>query len=674
MIGFALRYSGRDARAPGGRDAHAPGSIRSATQVQCLHPYRVRIAHPTRGSRARGEVPLVGWTTLGLPTLLLVGLLAGAAWAGGLSVQVDRQRLALDEVLELTLSAEGEVRAEPDFGPLRQDFELLGQSQSEITSIINGRIGHRSQWRLRLAPKRAGHLTIPPIQVGGEQTPAIAIEVTERASKGSRSIQTQGEPAPLFVTAEAETTAPYVQQPIEYRVRVYYRQPPQRATLSEPEAEGALIQRLGEDRAYDETYRGRGYRVIERRYRLIPQRSGEIRIRSPRLEALVADPNQAPLPDLDRLFGQLVPDLSALAQPGRRVVERAEDLVLAVRPRPPGTTGHWLPATSVQLTEEWTPQPSRLRVGEPITRTLTLTAEGTTAAQLPDLELGVIPGLQVYPDRPQAEDLAQGPRPAAVKTFRFALVPTQPGTLTLPEIRIPWWDTQADRAQVTVIPARTLEVIGPASAQAVEDQAAGKVSPRAEEEVPQPSAAQTPAAGGPSTRQAGLAGIWPWVSLALGLGWLATLWVWQRERRRLSKPRGESGVSALDRAGGALGTPQGPPAGQERRKALSQARAAIRTACLARDPRAARAALLAWGRLRWPDAPPVGLDALAERLGSPELQPLLRAIDGAIYAPPGRDWDGSAVWEQLAPYLEPPAERDHAPDSPLPRLYPESGG
>ncbi|WP_246237503.1 BatD family protein [Caldichromatium japonicum] len=595
-----------------------------------------------------------------------------------MSVQVDRQRLARDEVLELILSAEGEVRAEPDFGPLKQDFELLGQTQSEVTKIINGRISHRNQWRLRLAPKRAGHLTIPPIQVGREQGPSIAIEVTERTLKGLPSIQTQGEPAPLFVTAEVETTQPYVQQPIEYRARVYYRQPPQRATLSEPEAEGALIQRLGEDRAYDETYRGQGYRVIERRYRMIPQRSGELRIRSPRLEAVVADPNQTALPDLDRLFGQLVPDLSALAPPGRRVVERAEDLVLAVRPRPLGATGHWLPATSVQLNEEWTPQPSSLRLGEPITRTLTLTAEGTTAAQLPDLELGAIPGLQVYPDRPQAEDLAQGSRPAAVKTFRFALVPTQPGTLTLPEIRVPWWDTQDDRARAVVIPARTLQVVGPSptSGQSAGVQTGGKAGQQAEDRAQaQYADAQSRDTETHPARQSALGGIWPWVSLLLGLGWLATLWVWQRERRKSRGPQvasshGPQGASSqTNQAGGALRTPQSATAEQEARKA----RSAIHTACLANDPRATRAALLAWGRLHWPDAPPVGLDALAERLGNPELRPLLRAIDGAIYAPPGQEWEGSSAWERLAPYLGMPAEQDHEPDSPLPRLYPESG-
>ncbi len=609
--------------------------------------------------------------------ILLLSLFVGPVWAdGGLSVQVDRQHLTLGDSFELTLTAEGDVPGEPDWGPLRQDLEVLGQTQSEITRIINGRVSHRRQWRLRLAPKRAGRLTIPAIQIGRAHSLPVTIEVTEAApSTGSSPIQTQGTPPQILVTAEAETTSPYVQQPIEYRVKVYYQQTPHRATLSEPEAEGAWIQRLGEDRQSEEIYQGRAYRVIERRYRLIPQRSGRITIRPPQLEAWIPGPSRDPFSDLDRLFGQLVPDLSALSQPSQRISGRAPEIILQVRPQPPGAKGQWLPATSVQLTEEWTPDPPLGRVGEPITRTLTLTAEGITAAQLPELDLGPIAGLKVYPDRPQAEDLEQGPRPAAVKTFRFALVPTQPGVLTLPEIRIHWWDTQADHARVAVIPGRSLQVVGTALGQPDGGQAAGETGQGSADQVQDRQATgQTPDLEKHPPRQGAGAGIWPWVSLLLGLGWLATLWIWRRERRRSGEPAGNGGApAAVYRQGRVISNPSSATE-QERQKAFARARQSIHTACLAHDPRAARAALLEWGRLRWPDRPPIGLHDLAERLDHPEIRPLLQAIDAAIYAPPARSWDGGLVWEQLAPHLGPPAEPDQARNPPLPRLYPESGG
>ena len=602
------------------------------------------------------------WLTLSSPTL-----------AADLSVQVDRQRLELGEVLELRLIAEGDLDAEPDFAPLEADFDILRRGQSQMTSIINGRISHSRQWSLQLAPRRAGRLTIPAIQAGGDNSRPLSIEVVASGGTSTRSGQSdQSGPKALFVESEVETATPYVLQPIEYRIKVYYRQPPQRAVLSEPEVEGATVQRLGEDRAYDETRDGQVYRVIERRYRLTPQHSGPITVQSPRLEAMLEDPRQGarqdPFAELDQAFGgrlfQGFPAMPGVTHPGRRVVERARDIELQVRPQPPAHSGtNWLPATSLQLTDEWTPSPPVFQVGEPITRTLTITAEGTTAAQLPDLGLGALDGVQVYPDQPRGEDLTDGPSPAAIKTLKFALVPTRPGTLTLPEIRLDWWDTRTDRARVAVIPARTIEVTpAPGGASSPSTPMASTASP-VPASTPEPVSAPESKPRPMSETDRGW-GLWPWLALIVVLagGWGATLYLWQRERRARTANR------STDTS--VRGAPSEPPPAAP---GLDPARRAFRAACLARDPRAARTALIDWARARWPDRNPTGLEALDTGFDDPEVHAILRAIDRAIYAPPGETWDGETAWKRLEPHLG--AARANAPDdreSPIPELYPRT--
>ncbi|MCK7578360.1 MAG: BatD family protein [Chromatiales bacterium] len=593
-----------------------------------------------------------------LPLLWLA--LPASALAADLSVQVDRPRLELGEVLELRLVAEGDLDAEPDFAPLESDFDILRRGQSQMTSIINGRISHSRQWSLQLAPRRAGRLTIPAIQAGGDSSRALSVEVVESGDATAHSSQPgQSGPKALFVESEVETATPYVLQPIEYRIKVYYRQPPQRAVLSEPEVEGATVQRLGEDRAYDETREDQVYRVIERRYRLTPQRSGSLTVQSPRLEAMLEDPRQGarqdPFAELDQAFGgrlfQGFPAMPGVTHPGRRVVERARDLELQVRPQPPGTGAGWLPATSIQLTDEWTPSPPVFQVGEPITRTLTLTAEGTTAAQLPDLGLGTLDGVQVYPDQPRGEDLADGPSPAAIKTLKFAVVPTRPGPLTFPEIRLDWWDTRTDRARVAVIPARTVQVSpapgGISGTLEVSDEVSGPVAES--RSAPEPDPRATSGDDG---------GLWPWLALALAGAWGLTMVLWLRERRG----RATSGPAAQP-----VPT-QAPPSSP----GLDPARRALRAACLAGDPRAARTAVIDWARARWPDGAASGLEPLAARFEDPEVRSILRAIDRAIYAPPGETWDGAATWKGLEPHLG--AARADSPqtESPIPELYPRT--
>ncbi len=589
------------------------------------------------------------------------------AWAGPLTAELDRTRLGLNETVRLRVIASGGLSGEPDLSPLEKDFEVLNRSSSSSTTVINGAVSQSREWTLELAPRRTGPLQIPSLSLGADHTSPIALQVVtaDQARAGSG-------PRPLLLDTLVDASSPYVQQAFVYRVKVAYLEQPRSATLSDPVAEGATIEQRGDDQSYTEQIDGRTYRVIERRYLVVPQRSGPLTISAPRLDAVLPDhrpgARRGPFADFEEAFGggffqgfPALPDLGS----GRRVVERGPDRTLEVRPQPAGAGDPWLPAESIELADEWTPTPPRFRVGEPITRTLTITAKGLTAAQLPVLDMGAPDGVNVYPEQPQGEDLPDPGAPVALKTLKVALVPTQAGALTLPEVRLPWWDTVADRARVAVIPQRTVQVergsapvpqappepvaetvpaISPAT-----PQASGPDDPR---EVPEP----LPAKG--SAERFGAAGPWPWVALMLGVGWLLTLgWMlWGRRRIR------EQGTLLQP-----LATPRS-------NSALGKARDALRSACVAGDPRGARSALLAWGRARWPQDAPQGLGGLAMRLGGEDTQALLNEIDRAIYAqtatggPVG--WNGAALWSQIEPLLGREERRPRKGPEPLPALYP----
>lgn len=604
-----------------------------------------------------------------LTVLLVLALIVPGARAAGLLADPDRTRLGANETLTLRVIAEGRLKGEPDLSPLEADFEVLSRSVSTRTTIVNGDMSQSREWVLELAPRHTGELLIPSLALGGERSQPVAVQVVP-----ADQVSAGGGPRALFIDTQVDTPSPYVQQPFNYRVKVYYREPPRRATLSEPQADGATIEQRGDDQSSTELVDGQRYTVIERRYLVVPQRSGPITIGSPRLEALVPDSRpgarRSPFADLDEMLGgrvfQGMPGLSDLGA-GRRVVERGPDRTLEVRPQPAGTGTPWLPAQSIQLTDQWSPSPPRLRVGEPVTRTITITAQGATAAQLPTLDGGSPDGVKVYPEPPSAEDLAGEGPPAALKTLKMALVPTRAGPLTLPEIRLPWWDTVGDRARVAVIPQRTLEVEA-ATGAATTPEPSPAASPR-----PTPTApiSQTePDQAGPKPDDAGRApstevapsgegpGPWPWLSLLLGFGWLLTLgWMlWQRRRGgRLASGQMVRGVGVRP---------------ESARSALS----AVRRACAEGDPRAARDALLTWGRARWPDQPPAGLGGLAERLGGGDATRVIGSIDRAIYAQGGGQarstWDGLAAWAQIEPLLK--GGQSRGPRSePLPGLYPQ---
>jgi hypothetical protein len=141
--------------------------------------------------------------------------------------------------------------------------------------------------------------------------------------------------------------------------------------------------------------------------------------------------------------------------------------VLEVREVPAGAGAPWLPARALTLDESWSRDLDALSTGTPLTRTLVLRAEGLAAERLPRLEMGAHPSLRVHHDEPGlfTEYLATGVVGRRVQ--RIVLMPVGAGEVAVPEVRVRWWDVQADAARVASLPGRTLRLepaIAPAAA------------------------------------------------------------------------------------------------------------------------------------------------------------------------------------------------------------------
>ncbi|UHD14935.1 BatD family protein [Thiocapsa bogorovii] len=651
-----------------------------------LDPTCSRGARRTTGKRSRRPLHAVLLPMLCAITVfaasVCVGLmvvtpaLAQGALLDGVSAEIDRDRIAANETLILQLFGDGRLSGEPELQVLEEDFDILSRSQSERMSVLNGSVSHTREWRIELAPKRTGRLEIPALAWGDARSEPITVDVVEDAAADDPSTG----PKPIFVRTETDEQTPYVQQAFHYRVQVLYREreAPQRAVLSDPQVEGATIERDGEDRASVEVIDGQRYQVIERRFLVVPLQSGPLVIRGPRLEAVMPAPRPAgrsAADEFDALFGAgPFAGLSRMTTSGRRIVERSPDLEIQVRAQPPGSSSPWLPAESVEISDEWIPSSPRFQVGEPVTRVLTATARGATAAQLPPLALDPPDGAQIYPGQTRAEDLPGVGAPVGIRSIEVALVPTRAGRVTLPEVRVPWWDTREDRERVAIVPARTLEVAeAPAGAAGGGKTQPSEVSgePESEDAAAVPDrvdeAAEPRESGtGPSAAEdwvrraiAGPIGLGVSAFGLIGLGWLAALgWLKRGSRRREDADRVETRAS-----------PQ----------ALREARRRVEQACLNNDARSARTALLDWGRVRWGGEAPAGLGALALRLDDAAAAETLAQLDRALYAgtggaaagPAGAAWDGIGAWQILKPRLSgdgADAASDRSAD--LPELYP----
>jgi hypothetical protein len=600
--------------------------------------------------------------------MLLLVLLAPLAQAATVQAFLDRNHVSLGDTVTLNIQSTRSL-GNPDLSPLQKDFEVLGSSRSRSVQIVNGQATSTEQLGIALKPRHAGTLPIPALTVGSDRTPPLTLEVGAAPSGGTGKV---GDP--VFMEANVQSSSPWVGQQTVYTVRLFYL-PGVDGALSDPTADGARLVQLDRDHRYVAQRDGYTYKVIERSWALIPQRTGKINVQGPLFQgqrmgagfpnawfnnpnALLNNPNA--LLNAPHGIGGAV----RAAAPIARIDARA----------PPGNAGKpWLPAQGVELKLSGLPADGKVDAGTPLTVTLRIRASGQPADALPEPELPPIQGARVYPDQTRDSTNDSGKWLQGTRTRSFAIVPERNGALTIPTITLNWWNVAQNQPEQAKVPAHTLEVGGVVS---------GSSAPTAPAVAPAPAAAPAApatASSPPGTTGASTAGWWRDVALASVALWLllvgaGTAW-WLLSRRRTAAPVPAGGDVASDapRPEAKAFAPANPqPAGPTRHaranlKALQQD---AMDAARAGDPATCERALLAWARACHGGIFNTG--ALRDALSDPAQRAALDALQRARWQGADAEVACAGVLQAFAHGFEwrggdKPA-REHEPD--LPPLYP----
>lgn len=415
---------------------------------------------------------------------------------------LEQPQITLGQAVTLNVETDA-VSATPDLTPLMRDFEVEGQSDSRSVRLVNGRMSASTTFSLTLRPRRAGTLAIPALQVGSERTAPLTLEVgaTATARAASNGL--------VFVETEVDDPNPYVQQSVGVTVRLYYATPLVSGQLDLDPPDGALLQRVGEIVQSSREIDGRRYSTAERRFLLVPERSGALTLPGARFEG--------------RGAGGWMDDL--LGGNSRVVDITGAPRTLQVRAQPVGAPQPWLPVRDLRM--RYTAVPQQLRTGETGTLTIETTVVGATQAQLPELPAPSIPGAQVFAEPPQFDERFAGGTPQVTLTRRYSVVPSQAGTLVVPGTAMAWWDVRAGAARRAALPDLTLPVVvgtGAPSSTPVAGAARGAATPAgADDDILLEGERRVPPH------------LWPWLAAGFALLWLTTL-LWGLTRRAGASP------------------------------------------------------------------------------------------------------------------------------------------
>ena len=517
-----------------------------------------------------------------------------------ISVSVDRNPVVADESFKLVFESDEKVKGELDFSPLKKDFTILNTGRRSNTQIINGDFKQSHQWVLTVIANKTGQLDIPPINFGSIRSELYQIKVVASAppTVGNKSDD-------IFLDVEVNKKSPYVQEQIIYTVKLYRAVQTSNATLSDPEISGdqAVITKLGEDKSFETRIKGKRYVVVQRQYAVFPQSSGTLKIEPVIFQGQTGSGS---------FFG-----FDPFGPQPKSIVRRSDSIVLDIQAIPDTFTGHtWLPASQLNIQEQWSVDPAQLKQGEASTRTLTITANGLASSHLPAVENQLPDYLKQYPDQPELNEEYDDGGFVGVRHEKMAIIPTRSGDITLPAIKIPWWNTNTNKMEIAELPERVIHVDASGSMQteniqvAPTEQAADKatveVQQKNTEVINNVAADATPT-------------YWKWVSSIIFTLWLATLYLFWRSKQAV-KQTGQSVSNEISV-----------------RQSLKQ----IKQACNQNNANAAKTEVLKWAKKMWPNENINSLNSI-KPFSNNELQLKLDELNTYLYGQQQQAWDGKA--------------------------------
>jgi hypothetical protein len=529
-------------------------------------------------------------------------LISTLVQAQPVTATLDRTAIVRGETVILTIRVEGQSGGvDMDLSPLEAGFQVISTRTSSQISSVNNSMNARIDYHLTLFPLNEGQVTIPPLVVAGETTPALTIQVEPRSATGLSGQE-------LFMEAVVSKDTVYVQEQLLFSIRLYYtisgiRNP----IFTELELPDAVVQTIGTPNQYETLVDGMRYGVYEKQYAIFPQRSGALEIPDIMFRGEVTDSSS------NYVFRNLNT---------RTVTSYAEGHTINVTEKPASYPADalWLPASEITVRERWDNDFTNVRVGDSVYRVIEIEAQGLDGAALPPLEAPQINGVNTYPepaaiDRSFVDGSIVGKR---VESTSFLM--TAAGTVRVPGVSIPWYDIDTGEVKHATLADSAISVGAARSGSTTE----ALLLSNADMEEPTRETFEASTAAAVAEEQALVNSpttpLWI-LSLAAALTALILALSYVRFKPRAVRP---APAKVYPVAAPMYRQTIAPEA---ENKAFKE----FISSCSGSNLPALRLALIGWGRQYFADADLHTLDAVALRTGNAEIRAICLRLQQALY-------------------------------------------
>lgn len=258
---------------------------------------------------------------------------------------------------------------------------------------------------------------------------------------------------PIFFEAEVDKSKVFVQQQVILITKLYKEKSLPGVEFTGPLIDNAILEKVAEDKLYTVKRNKRKYIVRERRYAIFPQKSGSIKI----VNRLTA-PNDLTIkrhtPQSWAYDGDLEPSKFE-----KILFLDVAPQVKFPKPATNDSEDFWLPTSKLLVDESGIDSKTIWRVGKPVQWYINLTAHGLSENQLPEVKLPNSTKIRFYLEEDKRERSTNLQGVIGMRKFRFAIVPSNVGEVTLPEIEITWWNTTTGKMEHSKIKSRKIAVV-----------------------------------------------------------------------------------------------------------------------------------------------------------------------------------------------------------------------
>lgn len=338
------------------------------------------------------------------------------------------------ETFQLIFTYRGNKKnIKPDFYKLAQDFEIISQNESFSSSYsyINGVVKseNTNSFVLELIPLHFGIIKIPSINFAGELSKELVLQV-------KKGIDTSNL---LTIELGKYPQSVYVGEQFTLSYTIFYAQNISGAIFSKPKfsavTNGLNIENLA-DESGKTTRNNKEYNFLTKSFLLSTISSGKLYSSGFSFSGF----------------------LSLTKKIKTTVQTKAFNIQVKAIPNT-SSSDNWLPARDVFLQETYNPPASTINLGDPLIREITLFVVGANKAQLPAIIFPKNNNLNIYQEQEKiSTSKFKGQKYITLRQI-FTIIPATTGEITIPEIKIKWFDVIKSEEKIATLPSKNITVI-----------------------------------------------------------------------------------------------------------------------------------------------------------------------------------------------------------------------